>query len=101
MTGLERAPERAQSIGLDRWREALTGVLVGTAVGDAIGLPMEGLSARRQRRLFRPPLRHRLVAGRGMISDDIEHTPTLAQALLEFSKNCDVFRDSLARRMRW
>jgi ADP-ribosylglycohydrolase len=63
--------------------DTLTGVLLGTAVGDALGLPREGLSPRRARRLFGgPPLRHRLVFGRGMVSDDTEHACVTAQALL-------------------
>ena len=61
----------------------LSGVIVGTAVGDAIGLPREALSRRRANRLFgAPPLRHRLMFGRGMISDDTEHTCMVGQALL-------------------
>ena len=34
-------------------QRALTGSLLGTAVGDAIGLPFEGMSRRRVRRLYR------------------------------------------------
>ena len=33
-------------------RHAIVGCLLGTAVGDAIGLPAEGLSRERQRRRF-------------------------------------------------
>ena len=84
-----------------RHAEALSGVLIGTAVGDALGLPMEGLSAQRQARLFPPPLRHRLVAGCGMTSDDTEHTMMLAQALLEFPHDSLTFQRSLARKFRW
>ncbi len=80
---------------------ALAGVLIGTAVGDALGLPMEGLSARRQRRLFPGPLRHRLLGPWGMISDDTEHTLLLAQALLESPHDSTAFQRSLARRLRW
>lgn len=82
-------------------REALIGVLIGTAVGDSLGLPMEGLSARRQQKLFRPPLRQRLVAGFGMISDDTEHTFLLAQSLLACPDDAAGFQRELARRLRW
>jgi len=59
----------------------LQGAILGTAVGDAIGLPREGLSPRRASRLFGdPPLGHRLLLGRGMVSDDTEHTCMTAQA---------------------
>src|SRR4051812_35795630 len=80
---------------------ALPGVLLGTAVGDALGLPMEGLSARRQQKLFPPPLRHRLVAGRGMLSDDTEHTLMVAQALLKHPEDAGAFQRCLAWKLRW
>lgn len=82
-------------------QEALAGVLVGTAVGDALGLPMEGLSARRQARLFPMPLRHRLLWRWGMISDDTEHTLMVAQALLESSHDLALFEQAFARKLRW
>lgn len=83
--------------------EKFAGVLLGTAVGDAIGLPREGLSARRAARLFgAAPLRHRLVFGRGMTSDDTEHACMVAQALLagSGSDDADRFARSLAWRLR-
>lgn len=80
---------------------SLLGVLVGTAVGDAIGLPMEGLSARRQERLFPLPLRHRFVGGFGMVSDDTEHTIMLAQALLEHPNDPAGFQRSFGWKLRW
>src|SRR5688572_2419454 len=62
---------------------AITGCLLGTAVGDAMGLALEGLSRRRQVRLF-PELAgyHLLPFGKGMCSDDTEHTCMLAQSLI-------------------
>jgi hypothetical protein len=33
-------------------QDRITGTLLGTAVGDALGLPMEGMSARRAGRMF-------------------------------------------------
>ncbi len=42
------------------FQDRLAGLLIGTAVGDAIGLPREGMSARRALRLFGgSPLSHR------------------------------------------
>ena len=79
----------------------LAGALVGTVVGDALGLPMEGLSARRQQRLFPPPLRHRLVGRFGMMSDDTEHTFMLAQALLECPDDPVAFQRCFAQKLRW
>jgi ADP-ribosylglycohydrolase len=60
---------------------AFGGCLLGTAVGDALGLPFEGIGPRRLAKLGVPPLSHRLLFGRGMISDDTEHTCINAQAL--------------------
>lgn len=48
------------------------GSLLGTAVGDAIGLPYEGLSRRRALKLLGKPTKHRLFFGKGMVSDDTE-----------------------------
>lgn len=80
---------------------SLTGCILGTAMGDAIGLPYEGLSRRRAAKLLGPPDRHRLVLGRGMVSDDTEHTCFTAQALLASGGDVDRFRQDLAWRLRW
>jgi ADP-ribosylglycohydrolase len=63
---------------------AIAGCLLGTAVGDAMGLALEGLSPRRQARLF-PDLSgyYLLPGGKGMCSDDTEHTCMLAQSLIK------------------
>lgn len=62
----------------------LAGILLGTAVGDALGLTAEGLSPQRRRRLYPGPWRHRFLFGRGMISDDTEHAFFVAQSLLKY-----------------
>lgn len=95
------APAAAAPLDQASRLEALAGVLVGTAVGDALGLPMEGLSARRQAKLFPPPLRHRFLGPRGMMSDDTEHTILVAQALLEASHDLAQFERAFARKLRW
>jgi ADP-ribosyl-[dinitrogen reductase] hydrolase len=79
----------------------LAGLLLGGAVGDALGLPAEGLSASRQRRWWPGVLRHRFFFGRGMISDDTEHAFMTAQALLEADGEVERFRRSLAWKLRW
>ncbi len=76
-------------------------MLVGTAVGDALGLPAEGLSKQRIARRWRGEWKHRLLFGRGMISDDTEHTLFVAQALLDHPSDVDGFRRSLAWKLRW
>ncbi len=85
----------------DTFQDRLAGVLLGTAVGDAVGLPAEGLSPRRRQRLLPGPWRHRLACGRGMISDDTEHTLMVAQSLLTHPDDATAFGSSLAWRLRW
>lgn len=83
------------------WSDRFAGALLGMAAGDAIGLPREGLSPRRARRIFGdPPLEQRLVLGHGMISDDTEHACMTAQALLASGGDPDAFARSLAWRLR-
>lgn len=82
---------------LERWR----GLLLGTAAGDALGLPLEGLSRSRQQALFPGPLRHRLLPGKGMISDDTEHAIFTLQALLRHPDDPVAFQRRLARSLRW
>jgi ADP-ribosylglycohydrolase len=81
--------------------EVLAGTLVGMLVGDALGLPREGLSPARALKLFGgAPLRHRLVLGRGLGSDDTEHACMVAQALLAQPRDARAFARSLAWRLR-
>lgn len=81
--------------------DAVVGCLLGTAVGDALGLPREGLRPERARRLFGDPVRHAFVLGRGMVSDDTEHALMAAEALLEHRDDPDAFARGLAWRLRW
>src|SRR5688572_25940638 len=81
--------------------EAIVGCLLGTAVGDALGLPCEGLSRRRQERLFGRIDGHRFLFGRGMVSDDTEHTCLVAQALIASAGDIPRFERHLAREFRF
>jgi ADP-ribosyl-[dinitrogen reductase] hydrolase len=81
----------------DRFR----GMILGTAVGDAVGLPAEGMSKRRARKMFKGTWRHRLILGKGMISDDTEHTLFVIQCLLAHADNTDRFVRRLAMCLRW
>ena len=82
-------------------QEAIVGCLLGTAVGDALGLPYEGVSPQRAKRMLGPPDRYRFVFGRGMISDDTEHTCMVAQCLMESNGDVDRFTRLFAKRLRW
>lgn len=81
--------------------DRITGLLLGTAVGDSLGLPREGLSPRRAARLYPGPLRQRLAFGHGMLSDDTEHACMTAQALLAAGDDPHRFARLLARKLRW
>jgi len=81
--------------------DRMAGVILGTAVGDSLGLPREGLSRRRGERIFGSgPLRHRFLFGRGMLSDDTEHACMVSQALLAAPDDPEAFARSLAWRLR-
>ena len=83
------------------------GCLLGTAVGDSLGLPYEGLSAKRAAKLFPDTTKHHLFFGKGMVSDDTEHAAFVAQALIRsrgrgaLGVNVNLFQKSLARSLRW
>lgn len=81
--------------------DAIAGCLLGTAVGDALGLPCEGLIPQRQRRLF-PDLHgyHLLPSGRGLVSDDTEHACLVAQALVASAGEPALFEKRFARELR-
>lgn len=78
-----------------------SGCLLGMAVGDAMGLPYEGLTPDRARRLLGEPVRPRFLFGRGMVSDDTEHACLTAAALIRSGGQPERFARELARGMRW
>ncbi|QEG02620.1 ADP-ribosyl-[dinitrogen reductase] glycohydrolase [Stieleria maiorica] len=82
-------------------REAIVGCILGTAVGDALGLPYEGISPQRSPKLLGPPDRYRFFFRRGMISDDTEHTCMVAQSLIDANGDVAGFTRSFSRRLRW
>jgi ADP-ribosylglycohydrolase len=74
-------------------------VLLGTALGDALGLPAEGLSARAVARRFGRVDRFRLLGRTGFVSDDTEQAALVAQSLARYPDDLDgcvrAFRRSL------
>lgn len=80
--------------------DAIIGCLLGTAVGDAVGLGCEGLPRRRQARMYPNLAGPRLLGQRGMVSDDTEHACLVAQALIESAGEPDLFKHRLAGRLR-
>jgi ADP-ribosylglycohydrolase len=77
---------------------AIVGCLLGTAVGDALGLACEGLSPRRQARMFPDLGGYKLLPfGKGLCSDDTEQTCMIAQSLIATAHFRDP--DGMAQRM--
>lgn len=90
----------AEPLTQTRLAGRLHGLLVGTAVGDSLGLPAEGLAPGRIARRWPGRLRHRFLFGRGMISDDTEHAWFVGQSLLRAPRDPDRFARALAWRLR-
>ncbi len=82
-------------------QEAIAGALLGTLVGDALGLPREGLSrGQAALRFGHGPLRYQLFLGRGLGSDDTEHACMVGQALLAQPEEASAFARNLGWRLR-
>jgi ADP-ribosyl-[dinitrogen reductase] hydrolase len=94
---------------MDDWEkraDAISGSLWGTAIGDALGLPYEGLSPRRAKHMLGPPDRYRFCFGLGMVSDDTDHALMTAVALLRARRKPDSPDDdaelaAVAKSGRW
>lgn len=82
-------------------RDRFRGLVLGTAVGDSLGFPAEGISRRRSRKLFTGRWRHRFLFGRGMVSDDTDHTVFVIQSLLAHPDSPRKFARRMAGCLRW
>ena len=78
----------------------IVGSILGTAIGDAIGLPYEGLSRERAKRLLGPPDRHRFFFCHGMVSDDTELTCMVTQSIITSRADVGAFQRQLSWRFR-
>ena len=85
---------------VEQLEKSIIGCLVGAAVGDALGLPMEGVSRKRQEKLFRDIRNYHMLFGKGMISDDTEHICMVAESLAGSAGDEDIFSRQLASRFR-
>lgn len=77
--------------------DRLTGTLLGTAVGDALGLPGEGLTASDIRRRWGRLDRYRLLGPWGFVSDDAEQSALVAQSLARFPDDPTLCADEFRR----
>jgi ADP-ribosylglycohydrolase len=83
---------------------SITGSLLGSAVGDALGLPLEGLPPQRARKLFGEigdNFEMCLLANRGLVSDDTEHAILVLQAAVAARDDVEKFQNDLARRLKF
>lgn len=81
------------------------GLILGTAIGDAIGLPFEGMKPQRPRKLFGAQIKPDLIAlpflpRYTMCSDDTEHLVITAIALLKAQGDPAIFQKALAQLMK-
>lgn len=90
----------SQHISINIAPDLILGCLLGTAVGDALGLPLEGLPRRRIQRWTGGEVRHRLILGRGMMSDDTDHTLMLAAALRRHPNDAAAMQRDFGRQLR-
>lgn len=80
----------------------ILGCLLGTAVGDAVGLRREGLTPRRATKLYGDDLSPKLFAGFGVCSDDTEHTVMVARSLAIANRDPEAFERIMASQLkRW
>jgi ADP-ribosyl-[dinitrogen reductase] hydrolase len=77
--------------------DRLTGVLLGTAVGDALGVVTEGMSAQGIARRFGRVDRFHLCGKTGYVSDDTEQSALAAQSLVRHPGDVDAFRAAFRR----
>src|SRR5262245_22826975 len=81
----------------DTLRGRFAGVLLGTAIGDALGLPMEGMSASAIANRYPEITGYRLFGSTGFVSDDTEQSALVAQALTQHSGDMDRFIKAFRR----
>lgn len=78
----------------------ILGALIASAVGDALGLHREGMTARRGVRMFPNPDRYYFLGNRGATSGDYDHASMTVEAFCASGGDPDAFARELARRIR-
>ena len=83
-------------------KDAIHGLMIGVAIGDAVGLSREGLSRRGALKMFgRPKLAYRLLPGVGVYSDDTQLMLMSAQSILRSFSEWRPFSRSYLSRLGW
>ena len=94
---------------IDNQEKQYIGLLIGTAIGDAVGLPREGLAPKRAQKLFGNKIQHSFfvlpyIKRLGICSDDTDHLVLTAFSLLKNlpKHNSEYFAKELNYQMkRW
>lgn len=85
--------------------DAIAGSLLGLAVGDALGLPLERLTPQRARKVFgeiENDFGLHLFFGRGLVSDDTEHAVLTLESFVAAQGDDSRFEVELSQRLkRW
>ena len=80
--------------------QKIYGSMMGTALGDSIGLPFEALSRQKIERKNPKFVSQSLFFGKGMFSDDTEQTVAVAQTLIESYDDLELFQKGMRRRLQ-
>lgn len=78
-------------------RDRVAGILLGTAIGDALGLPVEGMTRAAMARVRVAMDRYRLLGRTGFVSDDTEQSALVAQSLAAHPRDRDAFERAFRR----
>ncbi|SFV68162.1 dinitrogenase reductase activating glycohydrolase (draG) [hydrothermal vent metagenome] len=81
-------------------QQKIYGSIMGTALGDSIGLPFEALSRKKIAKKKPSFEEQSLFLGRGMFSDDTEQTISVAQSLIEGHGDSSYFKKVMRRRLQ-
>ena len=83
-------------------QQQIYGCLMGIAIGDAVGLPLENLSRSRINKWLKAgPINHRFILRMGLVSDDTEHSCLVGQSLIQSKEDPERFGRDLAKRLKW
>ena len=74
--------------------------MLGLAVGDALGFPVEGLSRKRARRRYAGIDRYRFLGKTGFVSDDTEQAIMIAESLIEASGQVETAARIFGKKLR-
>jgi ADP-ribosyl-[dinitrogen reductase] hydrolase len=81
--------------------ESISGCLLGATIGDALGLPFEGLSPKKIQKRKAKLDSYSFLFNKGMCSDDTEHICMTAQSLISSELDPDLFGEILSKKIKF